>query len=234
MIYHKKNLGGFTPTPTWVSLQGFFKSIVVQTVRRKNMKRNISNSSAVKTRPMLVSGFTMVEMIVSIGLFTIVLFIASSAFLTVLNADRKSRATRIATDNLNLSLEDMSRRIKTGTTYNCGVGSVVPDCVSPGRDSIAFTDQDGTRTTYRLKTDISGKKFIERLRGISVLRVTAPEIEIINLQFVVGGTAVGPSLGGNDVEQPYVIILVEGKTNIGTITSNFKIQTMVTQRAYDI
>ena len=40
------------------------------------------------------NGFTLVEMIVSIGLFTIALFIASSAFLAVLNADRKSRATQ--------------------------------------------------------------------------------------------------------------------------------------------
>ena len=57
----------------------------------------------------------------------------------------------------------------------------------------------------------------------------APEIEINNLRFVVGGTA-----GTPDTFQPYVIILVDGKTNTGAITSNFKIQTMVTQREYDI
>ncbi len=180
-------------------------------------------------------GFTLVEMIVSIGLFTIVLFIASSAFLSVLNADRKSRATRIAIDNLNLSLEDMSRRIKTGTTYNCkGESGVNDTCSNPA--ILAFTDQDGVRTTYRLKTDtITGKKYIEREKlGFAQLRVTAPEIEIDNLRFIVDGTDVGPSLGGTDVAQPYVIILVDGTTNAGAITSSFKIQTTVTQRAYDI
>ncbi len=171
------------------------------------------------------NGFTLVEMIVSIGLFTVVLFITASAFLTVLSADRKSRTTRVAIDNLNLSLEDMSRRIKTGTAYSCG-GVGVSDC-SEGQNSIAFTEQDGvTRTTYKY---ISAGKFIQRERDISVLRVTAPEIEINNLRFVVGGTA-----GSPDIVQPYVIILIDGQIKTGSITSSFKIQTMVTQRAYDI
>ncbi len=177
-------------------------------------------------------GFTLVEMIVSIGLFTIVLFIASSAFLSVLNADRKSRATRIATDNLNLALEDMSRRIKTGTAYRCDGGLGVRNCSAPGENSVAFTEQDGeTRTIYRYN---AAEKSIERdINGVFI-RVTAPEIEISNLRFVVGGTAPGPSVpGGTDVAQPYVVILIDGKT-IGVINSSFKIQTMVTQRAYDI
>src|SRR3989338_3254669 len=99
-------------------------------------------------------GFTLVEMIVSIGLFTIVLFISSSAFLAVLNADRKSRFTRIATDSLNISLEDMARRIKTGSAYYCGDKVIgmssltnTMDCVSG--TTIVFTEQDGaTRTFY--------------------------------------------------------------------------------------
>ncbi len=225
MNNHSQNKNGFTPTPTWVSLQLFFRNVVSKIVLKKNNERDILNTGAVKTRPMLMSGFTLVEMIVSIGLFTIILFIATSAFLTVLNADRKSRATRIAIDNLNLSLEDISRRIKTGATYNCGGGSGVADCASPGLNSIAFTEQDGTRTIYRY---VSAGMFIERVRGGITLPVTAPEIEIINLRFVVGGTA-----GSPNVVQPYVIILIDGKTK-GIVTANFKIQTMVTQRAYDL
>ncbi len=180
-------------------------------------------------------GFTLVEMIVSIGLFTVVMFISSSAFLTVLSADRKSRATRIAIDNLNLSLEDMSRRIKTGTTYNCSGGTGVNDaCSIPA--TIAFTEQDGcTRTTYRLTGQVidRAKSSVSPLppgcttmTAIGPTQATAPEIEINNLRFIVGGTA-------SDSIQPYVIILVDGKTK-GAVTSSFKIQTMVTQREYDI
>ncbi len=174
-------------------------------------------------------GFTLVEMIVSIGLFTTVLFISSSAFLTVLNADRKSRSTRIAMDSLNISLEDMARRIKTGTTYSCG-GSVLSlgtaDC-SSGGTSIAFTEQDGTtRTAYRLD---GTTMTIKRQVGTSgtELSVVSPEIAINKLLFIVGGSA------PNDSLQPYVTILIDGTTT-GKVFSRFSMQTTVTMRAYDI
>ncbi len=227
MTNHKKNFGGFTHIPT-LALFNFCKTFLskMNIFSEKGIFVKCSDETK-KLRQSWCRGFTLVEMIVSVGLFTMVLFIASSAFLAVLNADRKSRATRIAIDNLNLALEDMSRRIKTGTTYNCGGGITgVSDCVAPGRDSVAFTEQDGaTRTIYKHNVD---GKFIERVRDGITLRVTAPEIEINRLQFFVGGNTDSP----NNF-QPYVVINIDGKT-IGTITSDFIIQTIATQRAYGI
>ncbi len=69
MSRHKSQFG-FTTTPTWVSLQGFFESMVPQTMHRKNIECETSNISAVKTRPMLVSGFTIMELLVTLGIFT--------------------------------------------------------------------------------------------------------------------------------------------------------------------
>ena len=174
-------------------------------------------------------GFTLVEMIVSIGLFTIVLFISSSAFLAVLNADRKSRFTRIATDSLNISLEDMARRIKTGSAYYCGdkvigMSSLTNtlDCVSGG-PTIVFTEQDGTtRTFYNFEGTT-----IKRQRGPLEISVVPPEITINKLTFTVKGSDI------NDSVQPSVTILIDGTTT-GKISSHFKVQTTVTQRAYDI
>ncbi|MBI3634050.1 MAG: prepilin-type N-terminal cleavage/methylation domain-containing protein [Candidatus Yonathbacteria bacterium] len=172
-------------------------------------------------------GFTLVEMIVSIGLFTIVLFISSNAFLAVLNADRKSRSTRIAMDSLNISLEDMARRIKTGTSYYCGgttSSTGTMDC-SSGGTSIAFTEQDGiTRTAYRL----DGTTIKRQVGNTGVeLPVVASEIIINKLIFIVRGS------DANDSIQPYVTILIDGATT-GKVTSSFNVQTTVTQRSYDI
>lgn len=167
------------------------------------------------------NGFTLVEMIVSLGLFTIIMFIATSAFLSIVNTDRKSRAVRIAADNLNIALEDMSRRIKTGSTYNCGGGAGTNNCASPGLSSFAFTEQDGaTRTVYSL----SGSAI---WRGAE--RVTSPEINITSLKFVVSGSLVGTA----DNIQPIVVIVIDGSLGAGTASTTFKIQTTVTQRAYD-
>ena len=197
-------------------------------------------------------GFTLVEMIVSIGLFTIVLFIASSAFLAVLNADRKSRATRIAIDNLNLSLEDMSRRIKTGTMYNCGaVGGPtdVNPCPYPGLAILAITDQDNQRVIYKRGVGtgaittgngasgcgsalfLATQGCLIRDKAGSALAVTGKDIDIQNLRFVVNGTA---PFSSSDVVQPYVVVLVDGVTTAGKISSTFKLQTTITQRMYDI
>lgn len=198
-------------------------------------------------------GFTLVEMIVAIGLFTITLFISSSAFLVVLDADRKSRATRIAMDNLNLSLEDVSRRIKTGNTYNCGGTGGTADCTTtaPEGDKLAFTNQDGERIIYKRGVGASpvtagnglsgcgspsytsSQGCIVRDKSGTALRVTGSEIDITDLHFVVRGSTVWVPGGGGDVSQPYVAILVGG-TTLGKITTGFKMQTMVTQRAYDI
>lgn len=189
------------------------------------------------------------EMIVSIGLFTIVLFISSSAFLAVLNADRKSRATRTAIDNLNLSLEDMSRRIKTGTTYNCGGGATgVNDCPYPGDTILAITDQNDQRVIYKRGVGTGaitagnavsgcGSTFSSTTQGCLIrhitsgtpLLVTGKDIHITNLRFVVNGAAPLPN-----TVQPYVAVLVDGITTAGKITSAFKLQTTITQRMYDI
>lgn len=201
-----------------------------------------SNVKCPRTR-----GFTLVEMIVSLGIFTIVLFIATSAFLAIVNADRKSRATRIAIDNLNLALEDMSRKIKTGTAYGCDGGG---DCVAGS--VLSFTDQNNKSTVYKrgsgsgaigvgivaggcgdiLYTD-KGCLLRADETGLFTL-ATSPEIDISGLKFVVSGSATWTAL---DKKQPVVVIAIDGvlgaNSPSGSGRSAFKIQTTVTQRAYD-
>lgn len=186
-------------------------------------------------------GFTLVEMIVSLGIFTIALFISTSSFLAVVNADRKARATRIASDNLNLTLEDMSRKIKTGTTYNCGGGSVgVSDCsiINSQTQALAVTDQEGNRIVYLYGQGAScGPEYAAAqgciLRsedgGNTYMPATSPEINITNLMFLVIGSAVWP-----DKTQPTVVVTIKG--SLGSQVSTrvaFNIQTTITQRAYD-
>lgn len=194
-------------------------------------------------------GFTLVEMIVSLGLFTIVLFISTSAFLSVLNADRKSRVTRIATDNLNLALEDMSRKIKTGSAYNCGAGG---DCAAGVGNTITFLGQNGVSFIYKrgigpgalvsgigasgcgsaLYTATQGCLLREDVGLVIPMIATSPEIDITNLSFAVLGSAVFP-----DRVQPVVVIKIDGALGVNSLNqankSAFSIQTAVTQRAYD-
>lgn len=187
-------------------------------------------------------GFSLVEMIVSLGIFTIVLFIATSAFLTVVNADRKSRSTRIAMDNLNLALEDMSRRIKTGSSYNCGdTPDATLDCASPGEDSFKFIDQDNDPIIYKWAQGSQqipagcGSNYVDGqgciLRTIphstSFMLATSPEIDLTKLKFIVSGSTFG------DVFQPVAVVMIDGSLGVDPKKTTFKIQTTITQRKYD-
>lgn len=175
-------------------------------------------------------GFTLIEMIVSLGLFTIVLFVATSAFLSIVNVDRKSRATRIVADNLNLSIEDMTRNIKTGLTYYCGTPDTgsVGDCAL-GANSMFFTNQEGVRIGYYLDNVTTHAIFRTTGTGPGAVtqRVTSPEIVIENLKFFVSGST---SYLSGDRKQPMVVIMISGSLGANM---PIKIQTTVTQRAYD-
>ena len=221
---------GFTPTPTLVLPLVFIKKLVSKNMFNSESKYGTHDVRAVKTMPKLVSGFTLVEMIVSLGLFTIVMFIATSAFLTIVNADRKARAVRIAADNLNIALEDMSRRLKTGTSYYCGTGGgaylSTKNCPSGDTTStIFFTDQDGRRVSYRKST--TKPEILREIVGGSVVPVTSPEIKIDTLNFFVAGSQTADSI------QPNVVIVIKGSLGQGSASSTFMMQTTVVQRAYD-
>lgn len=182
-----------------------------------------------------LGGFTLVEMIVSIGLFTIVLFIATNAFLTVVAVDRKSRAIRIGVDNMNLALEDMQRRIKTGSNYFCGesVPVVTFDC--GGATTFSFLEQDGqTRTIYAY--DATSKAIYRASYGPSfigeTIRVTAPEISVTGATFIVRGSYAGIMGDGGDSAQPHVTIAIKGSI-AGQTPTVFNVQSTITQRNYD-
>ncbi|MFA5996923.1 MAG: type II secretion system protein [Candidatus Paceibacterota bacterium] len=179
-----------------------------------------------------LGGFTLIEMTVSLGLFTIVMFIATSSLLSVVQSDRKSRAVRIAADNLNIALEDMSRNIKTGTSYWCGDGggalNAVNDCPTSGAagNTLFFTNQAGERVQYSLADGA-----IWRSVGVEpIIQATSPEITITNFQVYVSGSAI---FLAPDTKQPMATVVIDGNINAGGVATGFKVQTTITQRVND-
>lgn len=64
-------------------------------------------------------GFTLIEIIVSLGIFTIVAVVATGAFLKVIDANKKSQSLKTAINNVNFALESMSRELRVGSNYYC-------------------------------------------------------------------------------------------------------------------
>lgn len=172
-------------------------------------------------------GFTLVELMVSVSVFTLVMVICMGSILTVLDANRKSQNLRTVMDNLNSSLEGMTRQIRFGKNYHCGTTGVLSqpmDCAG-GASSLTLLSQTGTQVTYSL----SGGRVVRNDSGVDYY-VTSPDITVEDLTFWVFGSSVYP---GN-LNQPRVIILIRGHSGPDLDTrSSFSLQTTVSQRQID-
>lgn len=63
------------------------------------------------------AGFTLIELMVAMGLFVIVIGISSGTFIRSLRTQRQVVALMAANDNASFTLEQMTREIRTGTAF---------------------------------------------------------------------------------------------------------------------
>ena len=123
-------------------------------------------------------GFTVVELIVAMGLFVILLGIVSGSFINALRTQRRIVALVAANDNANISLEQMAREIRTGVS---GTFDLVPLSVNT---DLQFTNAKGEMITYR-KNDKGIEREVKAGSGDSVKQtITADNVNITSLKFV--------------------------------------------------
>lgn len=83
--------------------------------------------------PMKNRGFTLVEMMVSLAIFSVVAVIAIGALLKVIDANKKSQSMQSAVTNINFAMESMSRDLRTGTSIQCFSSSDLSNAINNGR-----------------------------------------------------------------------------------------------------
>ena len=179
------------------------------------------------------SGFTLVELMVSVSVFVIIMVISLGSILSIFDANKKSQTLRTVMDNLNFSLEAMTRNIRFGTNYHCDatVGDIATpaprDC-SSGATSMVVKTADGKKVAYKL----SGGRITRSINGGSDYFVTSSDVTITDLKFrVVGST---PYSVGNDLYQPQIVITINGFSGVkATTKSSFSLETTVSQRMFD-
>lgn len=64
-------------------------------------------------------GYTLIETVVAIAIFSIIILIGINALINANEAGRKGRDLRNVLDNFNFAVEDMSRNIRDGYNYRC-------------------------------------------------------------------------------------------------------------------
>ncbi len=91
-------------------------------MKLQNTKSEISRKNLISKQ----AGFTLLEAMVAIAIFTIIMIIGISALLNVNSTNKKSQNQRTIMDNLNFVMEDMARNFKLGSYYHCHGGSDGP------------------------------------------------------------------------------------------------------------
>jgi len=179
-------------------------------------------------------GFTLVEMITSVAIFSVVMVIAMGALLAILNANKQNQAIQTAVNNLSLAMEMMSREIRVGRVYHCGDSGeyeLTQNCPA-GDDFFTFMSYEGDQVVFKYVLD-GGEGRIQRSDdgGGSFLYLTTKTVVVERLAFYAVGTDISDDI------QPRVLISVSGYVDLGSIgdrgKSYFDLQTTVSQRVID-
>ncbi len=169
-------------------------------------------------------GFTLVELLVSMGLFSIVMMISIGTLLSIVDANKKARSLIAVTTEMNFLFDSMMRTIRTGYAYDCGGTGDCPN----GGPILNLYNKDGDPVQYSFNKALGT---IERTVDGSNPpdRLTSSVVSIKNMSFIVTGTTEG------DGEQPTVTVMVQAAAGVDAETSTrFNLQATVTQRVLDL
>jgi len=201
--------------------------------------KNISNKKA----------FTLIEVVVAVGLFSVVMMVALAIILSVVDNNKKVHSVNVVVDNLNFSIDSMVRDIKTGKYYQCGIKSIIQiggdSGCSGGPKNTAITLVSTLYDKDRIvRYEFSNGKIFKSSCDISTTNGGAtqvvglgctPQTELTSSEITITDAAFYINPGSPGSVQPSVFVLIKGTSAINpTEASDFTIQTLISQRYLNI
>jgi prepilin-type N-terminal cleavage/methylation domain-containing protein len=128
-------------------------------------------------------GFTLIELLVAMSLFIVFISIASGGFVRALRTQRAIVALMAVNDNVSLTLEQISREMRTGYNFCTKDQPVIsvsseafPDCASLDKNELMFVNASNDVVFYKwdgkavLKgtSDVFLNKTYEKITGDNV------------------------------------------------------------------
>jgi prepilin-type N-terminal cleavage/methylation domain-containing protein len=157
-------------------------------------------------------GFSVIELVVGVSVFSIVVATSLGLFGTVLRSQRAAFAIQELQNNTRFVLEFMSKELRTGRDFSLNSST-----------EITFTNADDIDIVYRLNGTT-----IQRSNngGISFMSVSSDDVDIIGLRFNIFQSQIPPK------RQPFITIVmeVEGAGPKAEEKLQLIIQTSVSQR----
>ncbi|OGG78533.1 hypothetical protein A3A36_00550 [Candidatus Kaiserbacteria bacterium RIFCSPLOWO2_01_FULL_52_12b] len=182
-------------------------------------------ASRVFSKSRFGAGYTLIELVVAVGLFALIMMLATGAYFMMISVNRQAQGIATGINNLSFALDSMTRDIRTGTAYNC---NGLSDCPN-GANNFAFINANGVLVSYNLVGSTIQKQIGNSPQNIPL---TDSSVTISSLTFYANGTR---SAQQADYEQPRVTIIVSGTVSTGNgQTQTFTVETGATMRGSDI
>ncbi len=171
------------------------------------MKKSINNQ-----------GFTLIEMVVAVAVFSILMTIVGAIFTQTLNLQRTAFSLQNIEENSRFSLETMAREIRVAEIQNPPAA-----CPSSPTSSLLMTHPVNGEIEYRLSA--TDNRIHRIVNGIDTI-LTSEDVNVVRLSFCVSGVTEG------DDEQPRITILMSMESGAKN-PQKVDLQTTITTRLLD-
>lgn len=182
------------------------------------------------------------EIIVSLGLFTIVVMVALGALLSITQANERVQASAFMLNNLNSAMEEITRHVRFGKNFHCGASGTPrydnpQDCAGTGAPFLAFCEVRRAalgEALFAYRLDAAGGRLERSISpGPTVtgawIPITAPDIKVLSLNFYVVGAPRADNI------QPRIMIVIDAEIPERTQTkTRVRLQTTTVQRLPDV
>jgi len=169
------------------------------------------------------SAFTLVELLVAIGLFGVIVSIAIGGFVRALRTQRQVVALINANSNVSLVIEQIAREIRTG--YNFCESTCTPT-------SLNFTDAKNHHIVYDYLPSVGHGAITRQEDSGEVVPITADNVDIRYLNFTRLQDANSPSPTDPLYPPRITINITLSPTAVGQVASETNIQTTVSARSF--
>jgi len=173
-----------------------------------------------------IQGFSLVEMMVAIAIFSIIMTFGVGALLSTTKAYKSAQVQKEAMDALAFAMESMTRDLRTGVDYYSDAStepSTAPFTANGSADTIGFA---ASHNRGYFIYEHSGGSIVRSIDGTGDANLIDPEVfEVTGLSFRVQGAE-------DDNSQPSVQIRIMGNPT-GQTDKVHLVQTTISQRALD-
>jgi len=190
------------------------------------------------------NAYTLIEVLVAVGIFTIVIAAPTGFFVSALKGQQKALASQEVLDETSYALEYVSRSLRMAKKeLNCASKSDPTTCaclkiggygvnyeLTHEGKGIKFTNYQNQCQEFFL--DINDNRFKEVKDGGEAIPLTSDDLEVVVFK-------IGPqdSWGQNDNKQPKITLFLEVKgveSARPELQPKIQIQTTVSQRNLDV